>query len=49
MALESAQPLMNTRNLGGGKGRPARKADNITAICEATVKKMWEPRPLITL
>jgi hypothetical protein len=29
------QPLaeMNTRNLSGGKGRPARKADNITAIC----------------
>jgi hypothetical protein len=29
MALESTQPLteMNTRNLPGGKGGPARKAD----------------------
>jgi hypothetical protein len=38
MALESTQPLteMNTRNLPGGKGRPARKAD-LTAICEPIV------------
>jgi hypothetical protein len=31
---------MSTRNLpggGGGKGRPARKSDNLTAICEPTV------------
>jgi hypothetical protein len=35
MALESTQSLtkMSTRNLPGGKGRPARKADNLTAIC----------------
>jgi hypothetical protein len=26
-----------TRNLLGGKGRPARKADNLTAISESTV------------
>jgi hypothetical protein len=25
---------MNTRNLPWGKGRPVRKADNLTAICE---------------
>jgi hypothetical protein len=25
---------MSTRNLPGGKGRPVRKADNLTAICE---------------
>jgi hypothetical protein len=25
---------MSTRNLPSGKGRPARKADNLTAICE---------------
>jgi hypothetical protein len=25
---------MSTRNLPGGKGRPARGADNLTAICE---------------
>jgi hypothetical protein len=36
MALGSTKSLteMSTRNLPGGKGRPARKADNITAICE---------------
>jgi hypothetical protein len=35
----STQPLteMSTRNLPGGKGRPARKADNFTAICESIV------------
>jgi hypothetical protein len=27
----------NTRNVPGGKGRPAFKADNITAICEPIV------------
>jgi hypothetical protein len=39
MALGSAQPLteMSTRNLPGCKGRPARKADNHTAICESIV------------
>jgi hypothetical protein len=39
MALESTQPLteMSIRNLPGGKGRPVRKADNLTAICEPSV------------
>jgi hypothetical protein len=41
MALGSTQPLteMSTRNLpaGRGEGRPARKADNLTAICEPIV------------
>jgi hypothetical protein len=39
MALGSTQPLteMSTRNLPEGKGRPARKADNLTAICEPIV------------
>jgi hypothetical protein len=39
ITLESTQPLtqMSTRNLPGGKGRPARKADNLTAICEPIV------------
>jgi hypothetical protein len=38
MALWSTQPLteMSTRILPGGKGRQACKADNLTAICEAT-------------
>jgi hypothetical protein len=33
MALGSTQPLTetSTRNLFGGKGRPAREADNLTA------------------
>jgi hypothetical protein len=37
--MESTQPLteMSTRNIPGGKGRPARKADNLTAICEPIV------------
>jgi hypothetical protein len=39
MALVSTQPLteMNTRDLPGGKGCPARKAENLTAICELIV------------
>jgi hypothetical protein len=39
MALGSTQPLteLSTRNLPGGKERPARKADNRTAICEPIV------------
>jgi hypothetical protein len=39
MAPGSTQPLteMSTRNIPGGKGRPARKADNLTAICEPIV------------
>jgi hypothetical protein len=39
MALGSTQPLIeiSTRNLRAGKGRPARKADNLTAICEPIV------------
>jgi hypothetical protein len=40
MAPRSTQPLteMSTRNLPGGKGRPARRAVNLTAICEPIVK-----------
>jgi hypothetical protein len=39
MALWSTQPLteMSTRNLHGGEERLARKADNLTAICEPIV------------
>jgi hypothetical protein len=39
MTLRSTQPLteMSTRNLPGGKGRPTRKADNLTVICEPTI------------
>jgi hypothetical protein len=39
MALGSTQPLteMSTKNLPGGKGKPARGAENLTAICEPIV------------
>jgi hypothetical protein len=41
MALGYTQPLteMSTRNIPGGrgKGRPARNADNLIAICEPIV------------
>jgi hypothetical protein len=39
MVLGSTQPLtkMSIRNLPGDKRRPARRADNLTAICELNV------------
>jgi hypothetical protein len=39
MGLGSTQPPteISTRNIPGGDGRPARKADNLTAISEPTV------------
>jgi hypothetical protein len=41
MALGSTQPLagMSIRNHPGFKRRPALKANNLTAICESTVKR----------
>jgi hypothetical protein len=46
MALGSTQPLteMSTRNLPGGKKRPARTANDFTEYL-----KMWEPQTLTTL
>jgi hypothetical protein len=51
IALGSTQPLteMSTRNLPGGKGRQAHKAENLTAICQHIVQKLWEPGLLTTL
>jgi hypothetical protein len=51
MALWLTQPLteISTRNLPGGKGRPANKAGNLTAISEPTDWKMWEPQCLTAL
>jgi hypothetical protein len=51
MTLGLTQPLteMSTRNLPGDKGLLARKADNLTSICEPIVLKRWEPRSLTTL
>jgi hypothetical protein len=39
MASESTQPLteMGIRNSRVGKGQPARKTDDLTAICEPIV------------
>jgi hypothetical protein len=39
MALGSTQPLteMSTMNLPRDKGRPAHKAENITALCEPII------------
>jgi hypothetical protein len=47
MALRSTQLLtkMSTRNLPGGKKRPARRADNLATICKQNVL----PQPLATL
>jgi hypothetical protein len=44
MVLGSTQPLteMSTRNLPGGKDRPARDADSLIAICEPTVYRKFE-------
>jgi hypothetical protein len=51
MVLGSTQLLIeiSIRNLSGGGGRQARKADNITAISEPIIYKMWEPRRLTNL
>jgi hypothetical protein len=47
MALESIQPPteMSTGNLPGVKGWQVRNyvRDNLIAICELIVWKMWEP------
>jgi hypothetical protein len=42
MVLGLAQTLteISTRNLLGGKRRPAHKANNLTAICEPSLWKM---------
>jgi hypothetical protein len=40
--VDSASTEMGTRNLPVGKGRPARKADNLTAICEPIFLKNVE-------
>jgi hypothetical protein len=39
MALGSTQPLteMSSRKLPEARGRPVRRADNLTAICEPIV------------
>jgi hypothetical protein len=48
MALWSTQPLteMGTRNFLAGAKRPARRAENLAAICEPNVCELWEYQPL---
>jgi hypothetical protein len=43
MALGLADPLteMSSRNLPGGKGRPAHTADNLASIYESIVQEIW--------
>jgi hypothetical protein len=50
MALGSNQPRteMSIRNLRGGKGRPTRKADNLTAISEPIVSQPYGPPQPVT-
>jgi hypothetical protein len=45
MALMSTHVLMemSARNIPLGEGRWAREADNLAAICETIIYKMWEP------
>jgi hypothetical protein len=51
MVLGSTQPLTeaSTRNLPGGKVRPARTADKLTALWEPIFEKTWEPPRLKAL
>jgi hypothetical protein len=51
MALGSTQPVteMSPKNLPGGKGWPARNADNLTVIWEYCLEKIWESRRFTTL
>jgi hypothetical protein len=50
MALGSTQPLteMSTRNLPGGKGRPARKANNLIVVV-LTIKVNLQTIPAVSL
>jgi hypothetical protein len=51
LALGFAQSLTERvpEDLSGGKARPAHEADNLTAICEPIVYKMWDPQHFTTL
>jgi hypothetical protein len=41
--VDSASDRNEYQNLPPDKGRPVTKADNLTAICESIVWKIWEP------
>jgi hypothetical protein len=38
-----------TEDLSAAKARTAHKVDNLTAICESIVRKIWDPRHVTTL
>jgi hypothetical protein len=48
MALESTQPLreMSTRNLSGGKGRPAHKAASVSRLSRENVEASTSHNPM---
>jgi hypothetical protein len=50
-ALECIQPKTERvpENLPGGKERPVRKPDKLTAICEPIVCKVWDPPRPVTV
>jgi hypothetical protein len=43
--VDSASKEMSISNLPGGKGRPARKVDTFTAICESIVYSIDVSQP----
>jgi hypothetical protein len=51
MVLGFTQTLtgMSTRRSSRDNARPARKVDNLTLVCEATVYKVWDPQHLKSL
>jgi hypothetical protein len=51
LVIVNAIPLteISITNLPRRKGRQTRKADNLTAICEPIIYKMWEPRYVTSL
>jgi hypothetical protein len=51
MGLGSIQHLtqMSTSSFTGGEEPPARRADQLAAIYEQNICKLWEPEPVTTL
>jgi hypothetical protein len=49
MGLTQALTETSTRNIPGSKGRPVHKAENLTAIYELIILKMWETQHFTTL
>jgi hypothetical protein len=43
MTLSSPQPLTRILRIVPKGARPARKANNLTTVCESMVCKVWDP------